>query len=97
MADTIVPVSQVYYHQDKAQRMATANTQAVKFVKQRAEQRFTFWATKISVNINEVAFDIKKSHWWEFRKRKKLKLELFSLGITFATIKQVINEIRLLN
>jgi xanthine dehydrogenase molybdopterin-binding subunit B len=78
--------------------MATENTQAVKFVKQRVEQRFTHWHNRVeTVSIAEITKKLKESHWWQFRKRRQLKLELFGAALIQQTIKGAIAEIRMLN
>jgi xanthine dehydrogenase molybdopterin-binding subunit B len=78
--------------------MATANTQAVKFVKQRVEQRFTHWHNRVeTVTIADIMDKLKASHWWQFKKRRQLKLELFGAALIQQTIKGAIQEIRMLN
>ena len=78
--------------------MATANTQAVKFVKQRVEQRFTHWHNRVeTVTIAGLVDNIEKCHWWQFKKKRKLKLELFGAALIKETIKGAIAEIRMLN
>jgi len=75
--------------------MATANTRAIEFVKQIVEQRFTHWHNRVeSVSIVAITDKLKKSHWWQFRKRRQLKLELFGAALIQQTIKGAIAEIR---
>jgi endonuclease III-like uncharacterized protein len=77
--------------------MASANSQAVEFVKQRAEQRFTHWHNQVEKKtIAALIESIGKCHWWQFKKKRNLKNELFGAVMIQQTIKGAINEIRLL-
>lgn len=78
--------------------MATANGQAVKFVKQRVEQRFTHWHNRVeTVTVADLMTKLKACHWWQFKKKRSLQRELFGAVIIQQTIKGAIAEIRLLN
>lgn len=77
--------------------MATANSQAVAFVKQRVEQRFTHWHNKVETETVAKAIEnLKACKWWEFKKKRNLKQELFGAYLIKQTIKGAIAEIRLL-
>lgn len=77
--------------------MATASTQAVKFVKQRAVQRFVHWHNRVeTVIVAGITDKFKKTYWFQFRKRSALKRELFGAIMIQSTIKGAINEIELL-